>query len=97
MLQDDTSAGSELPVLEDRHLGERAMDVETNNPHLHPLACKRTSSSPRPAVMSVAEHDALLEQLRALARHPWEVMQDRWRDGSDEAPQPGAVAPRQLR
>ena len=53
--------------------------------------------TPPPEPMSAAEHDALVEQLRVLARHPWEVMQDRWRDGSDEAPQPGAVAPRQLR
>src|SRR5512132_4253573 len=54
---------------------------------------------PTPEVMSAAEHDALIEQLRILARHPWEVMQDRWRDGCspDEAPQPGAVTPRQLR
>ena len=50
---------------------------------------------PPPAVMSAAEHDALVEQLQILARHPWEVMQDRWRDGCspDEAPQPGAVTP----
>jgi hypothetical protein len=54
---------------------------------------------PPPEVISAAEHDALLEQLRVLARHPWEVMQDRWRDGygQDGPPQPGAVAPRQLR
>src|SRR5512132_1521159 len=51
---------------------------------------------PPPTVMSAAEHDALVEQLRVLARHPWEVMQDRWKDGSDEARHPGAVAPRQL-
>jgi hypothetical protein len=54
---------------------------------------------PPPEVMSAAEHDALIEQLRVLARHPCEVMQDRWRDGygQDEPPQPRVVAPRQLR
>ena len=31
-----------------------------------------------PEVMSTAEQDALVEQLRALGQHPWEVMQDRF-------------------
>src|SRR5512132_3253698 len=46
---------------------------------------------PPPEVISAAEHDALLEQLRVLARHPWEVMQDRWRDRSDEPVGAGAL------
>ena len=55
--------------------------------------------TPPPEVMSAAEHDALVKQLSDLARHPWEVMQDRWRDGCcpDEPSQPAVVAPRQLR
>jgi hypothetical protein len=70
------------------HLAEQQQVAEAEDQH-----------TPPPAAMSAAEHDALIEQLRILARHPWEVMEDRWRDGcrSDEPPQPGAVALRQLR
>ena len=51
-----------------------------------------------PEVMSAVEHDALIEQLRAVARHPWQLMmEERWRDSSDEPPQPAGGAPRQLR
>src|SRR5512144_1638909 len=54
--------------------------------------------TPLPEVMSAAEHDALIEQLRAVARHPWQVMmEERWRDSPDEPPQPAGGAPRQLR
>src|SRR5512133_2294260 len=42
------------------------------------VAEAKDQHTPPPAVMSAAEHDALIEQLRILARHPWEVMQDRW-------------------
>jgi hypothetical protein len=53
--------------------------------------------TPLPEVMSAAERVALIEQLRVLARHPWEEMQDHWRARPDKPlPPPGAVAPRQL-
>jgi hypothetical protein len=47
--------------------------------------------TPPPEPMSAAEQDALVEQLRVLARHPWEVMQERWRDRSDEPVGAGAL------
>ena len=84
----------ELSVADKRrlqaHLAQQRKVAEAEN---------QQQPTPPPEVMSAAEHDALVEQLRVLARHPWEVMQDRWRDGCrpDEPPQPGAVAPRQLR
>ena len=83
--------GRELSVADklQAHLAQQRKVAEVEN---------RQQDTPPPEVMSAAEHDALVKQLRVLARHPWEVMQDRWRDGcgQDEPPQPRVVAPRQL-
>jgi hypothetical protein len=52
--------------------------------------------TPLPEVMSAAEHDTLIEQLRAVARHPWQlIMEERWRDGCRSDKPPGG-APRSL-
>ena len=83
----------ELSVADKRrlqaHLAQQRKIAEVEN---------QQQDTPPPAVMSAAEHDALIEQLRAIARHPWQLMmEERWRDSPDEPPQPAGGAPRQLR
>ena len=70
------------PLIEARELSmadKRRLQAHLSN-QLQVAETENQQQTPPPEVMSAAEHDALLAQLRVLARHPWEVMQDRWRD-----------------
>ena len=72
------------PLIEARELSvadKRRLQAHLAQQWEIPEAEDQPQQPPPPAVMSAAEHDALIEQLSALVRHPWEVMQERWWDG----------------